>query len=140
MEKRNGFNSGLGFILAAAGSSVGLGNLWSFPYKTSQNGGASFVIIYVISVIILGALLCIGEIYIGRRAYANPVSAYKKINKGLGFVGLMGVFASFLIICYYIILGGYTVKYTVNSFADNTDILESYSSSIWQVILFLLLI
>ena len=136
MEKRNGFNSGLGFILAAAGSSVGLGNLWSFPYKTSQNGGASFVIIYVISVIILGALLCIGEIYIGRRAYANPVSAYKKINKGLGFVGLMGVFASFLIICYYIILGGYTVKYTVNSFADNTDILESYSSSIWQVILF----
>ena len=86
MEKRNGFNSGLGFILAAAGSSVGLGNLWSFPYKTSQNGGASFVIVYIISVIVLGSIMTITETYIGKRAQANAVSSYKKIRKGLGWV------------------------------------------------------
>ena len=76
MEKRNGFTSGIGFVLAAAGGSVGLGNLWSFPYKTSQNGGAAFVFVYIISVIILGSILMIAEMYIGKRASANPLSDY----------------------------------------------------------------
>ncbi len=136
MEKRNGFNSQLGFILAAAGSSVGLGNLWSFPYKTSQNGGAAFVFVYIISVIFLGTILTIAEIYIGKRAHSNSVSAYKKINNKLGWVGLLGIFASLFITFYYVVLGGYTIKFTVNSFSDNQNILETFSSNTFEVILF----
>lgn len=136
MEKKNEFNSKAGFILAAAGSSIGLGNLWSFPYKASQNGGAAFVFAYIISVIILGSILAIAEIYIGKRSRANPITSYKKISKYLGWVGVVGIFTAFIITCYYIVLGGYTIKYTVNSFSDNSNILESFSGSIWQVILF----
>lgn len=136
MEQKNGFNSGIGFILAAAGSSVGLGNLWSFPYKTSQNGGASFVIVYIISVLVLGSILSITETFIGKRAEANAVSSYKKISKYLGWVGLLAIVVSFFIACFYTVLGGYTIKYTVNSFFDNTNILESFSSNVGEVILF----
>ena len=135
MEKRNGFTSGIGFVLAAAGGSVGLGNLWSFPYKTSQNGGAAFVFVYIISVIILGSILMIAEMYIGKRASANPVSAYKKINKNLGWVGLLGIVVSIFISFYYIVLGGYTLKYTVNSFFDNSNLLQTFPGNIWEVIL-----
>lgn len=135
MEKKNGFSSKIGFILATAGSSVGLGNLWSFPYKTSQNGGAAFVIVYILSVIVLGLVAMIAEIYIGKRAQANPVTAYKNINSNIGWVGLVSVLVPFLVASYYIILGGYTVKYTFSSFSDNSHILESFSSNIWEVIL-----
>ncbi len=136
MEKRNGFNSKLGFILAAAGSSVGLGNLWSFPYKTSQNGGASFVIVYIISVIVLGSILSIAEVFVGKRAEANAVSAYKKIRKNFGWVGLLSIVIALFITFYYVVLGGYTIKYTVNSFSNNTNTLESFSSNIGLVILY----
>ena len=90
-KKRNGFASGVGFILAAAGSAVGLGNLWSFPYKTSANGGAAFVLMYVISVLVIGTVVMTAEIYLGKRAQANPVTAYKKANKKLGWLGLFAV-------------------------------------------------
>lgn len=136
MEKKNGFNSKIGFILATAGGSVGLGNLWSFPYKTSANGGAAFVIVYIICVILFGVILSIAEMYIGKRSEANCVTAYKKINKNLGWVGFLTILISIMICCYYIVIGGYTVKYTVNSFFDNSTILESFSGNIWEVIFF----
>ena len=98
MEKKNGFNSKIGFILATAGGSVGLGNLWSFPYKTSANGGAAFVIVYIICVILFGVILSIAEMYIGKRSEANCVTAYKKINKNLGWVGILTILIS-IIIC-----------------------------------------
>lgn len=135
-KKRNGFVGGIGFILAAAGSAVGLGNLWSFPYKTSQNGGAAFVFVYIFSVIVLGTIVMIAEIYLGKRAQANPVTAYKKANKNLGWLGLFAVIIPFLIICYYCILGGYTVKYTMNSFGDNSTVLQSFSGNIGEVIIY----
>ena len=82
MEKKKvGFASGIGFILAAAGSAVGLGNLWGFPYKTSQNGGAAFVLIYVACVLLIGFVTMLSEIYLGRRAQANPMTAYKMITR-----------------------------------------------------------
>ena len=137
MKKANNkFNSSFGFILAAAGSSVGLGNLWSFPYKTSQNGGAAFVIIYLISVLLFASFMSIAEIYIGKRAQANTVTAYKKIHKNLGWVGLLAIVAALIVIFYYSILGGYAVKFTVNSFSDNSDILKSFSNNGWEPILF----
>lgn len=135
-KKHNGFASGIGFILAAAGSAVGLGNLWSFPYKTSANGGAAFVFVYILSVIVIGSIVMIAEIYLGKRAQANPVSAYKKANKNLGWLGLFAIIIPLLIICYYAILGGYTVKFTLNSFEKNSEILGSFAGNIGEVILY----
>lgn len=135
-KKRNGFASGIGFVLAAAGSAIGLGNLWSFPYKTSVNGGAAFVFVYIISVILLGSVVMIAEMYIGKRAQANPITAYKKTNKALGWLGLFAVIIPFIITCYYSILGGFTVKYTLNSFSGNANILGSFSGNAGEVILY----
>ena len=135
-KKRNGFASGIGFILAAAGSAVGLGNLWSFPYKTSANGGAAFVFVYILSVIIIGSIVMIAEIYLGKRAQANPVTAMKKANNHLGWIGLFSIIIPLLIICYYSILGGYTVKYTMNSFEKNSEILASFTGNIGEVIMY----
>ena len=135
-KKRNGFASGIGFILAAAGSAIGLGNLWSFPYKTSENGGAAFVLTYILSVIVMGSIVMIAEIYIGKRAQANPVSAYKKVNKNLGWLGLFAVIVPLIILCYYSVLGGYTVKYTLNSFNRNSEILASFTGNIPEVIMY----
>lgn len=135
-KKRNGFASGIGFILAAAGSAIGLGNLWSFPYKTSVNGGAAFVFVYIISVILLGSVVMIAEMYIGKRAQANPVTSYKKTNKALGWLGLFAVIIPFIITCYYSVLGGFTVKYALNSFSENANILGSFSGNVGEVILY----
>ena len=115
-KKKNGFASGLGFIMAAAGSAVGLGNLWGFPYKTGANGGAAFVFVYILCVLLMGSIVLVAEMYLGRRAQANPVTAYKKANKNIGFVGVLVIIIPFLIICYYSVLGGWTFKYATNSF------------------------
>ena len=136
MEKKNSFSSGLGFILATAGGSVGLGNLWSFPYKTSQNGGAAFVFVYIISVIILGLALSVAEMYIGKRAKANNVTAFKKIHKNLGWLGLVAIVGALFITFYYTVIGGFTIKYTVFSFANNPIDLKGFSGNIWEVILY----
>lgn len=135
-NKKGGFASGIGFILAAAGSAVGLGNLWAFPYKTAENGGAAFVFLYILCVLLIGAVTMICEIFLGRRAQANPISAYKKINKNLGWIGLIAIVVPTIIVCYYSVLGGYTVKFTANSFAGNTGNLGVFAGKSWQVILF----
>ena len=135
-RKHNGFASGIGFILAAAGSAVGLGNLWSFPYKTSANGGAAFVFVYILSVIVIGSIVMLAEMYLGKRAQANPVSAYKKAHKNLGWLGLFAIIIPLFIICYYAILGGYTVKFTLNSFEKNSEILGAFAGNIGEVILY----
>lgn len=134
-KKRNGFASGIGFILAAAGSAVGLGNLWGFPYKTSQNGGAAFVLIYIAWVILIGFFTMISEVFLGKRAQANPITVYKKVNKKVGWFGLVAVAIPTFIICYYSVLGGWTVKYAVNSFAGNSGIIGTFSVNTFEVIL-----
>ena len=134
-KKSNGFVGGIGFILAAAGSAVGLGNLWSFPYKTSLNGGAAFVFVYIFSVLVIGSIVLIAEVYLGKRAQANPVTAYKKADSRLGWLGLFSIIIPFLILCYYVILGGYTVKFTLNSFGDNSQVLAPFSSNVGEVII-----
>ncbi|MCQ2386686.1 MAG: sodium-dependent transporter, partial [Clostridia bacterium] len=135
-KKKNGFASGLGFVLAAAGSAVGLGNLWAFPYKTSANGGAAFVLIYIACVLFIGVVAMLTEIFIGKRAEANPVTAYKKIAKGLGCFGVVSILIPFFIATYYSVLGGYTVKYAMNSFAGNAGIFESFAGNVGEVILY----
>ena len=135
-KKVNGFVGGIGFILAAAGSAVGLGNLWSFPYKTSLNGGAAFVFVYMFSVLVLGSIVLITEVYLGRRAQANPVTAYKRADGRLGWLGLFSIIIPFLILCYYVVLGGYTVKFTLNSFNDNSAVLQPFAGNVGEVILY----
>ncbi len=132
-QKKKGFTSGIGFILAAAGSSIGLGNLWSFPFKTANYGGGAFVFVYILCVLFIGVIAMMCEIFLGRRASANPVTAFKKANKHLGWVGLLVITCSFLISCYYLVLGGYTAKYSVGSFFGNENF-AGFTSNYWLVI------
>lgn len=115
-KKKNGFASGIGFILAAAGSAVGLGNIWGFPYKTAKFGGAAFVFVYILCVLFIGSIALVAEIYLGRRVQANTVTAYKKVKKGFGWVGLLVCLIPVFIACYYCVLGGWTLRFTMNSF------------------------
>ena len=134
-SKKGGFTSGLGFVLASAGSAVGLGNLWGFPYKTAENGGAAFVFLYVLCVLFIGFVTMICEIFIGRRAQANPITAYKKINNNLGWIGLISIVVPTVIVCYYSVLGGCTVRFTANSFFGNAGKLGEFVGSGWQAVL-----
>lgn len=135
-KKQNGFASAIGFVLAAAGSAVGLGNLWGFPYKTHDNGGAAFVLVYIACVLFIGVITMTCEIFIGRRAQANPVSAFKKIDKRFGWFGVLAILIPAFIACYYSVLGGYTVRFTANSFSGNAGTFASFAGNVWQVILF----
>lgn len=135
-KKQNGFASGLGFVLAAAGSAVGLGNLWGFPYKTHANGGAAFVLVYIACVLFIGVITMTCEIFIGRRAKANPVTAFKKVHPAIGWFGVLAVIIPAFIACYYSVLGGYTVRFAVNSFSGNAGTFVSFASSEHLVILF----
>ncbi len=135
-QKKGGFASGIGFVLAAAGSAVGLGNLWGFPFKTAENGGAAFVILYIACVLFIGFLTMICEIFLGRRSQANPITSFKIINKNIGWFGLVAIIVPLIITFYYSVLGGYTVKFAFNSFWGNTGNLANFAGTEWEVIIF----
>lgn len=110
-KKRDQFNSKLGFILAAAGSAVGLGNLWRFPYVTGNNGGGAFVFLYLICIIVIGACLVIAEFAIGRNGKSNAIESYGKINKKFKGVGYLAMAAALVLFSFYAIIGGWTIYY-----------------------------
>ena len=118
-QKKQGFGSKIGFILAAAGSAVGLGNIWRFPYLVGRHGGGAFVLVYLLSVLLLGTVVMIAEMFIGKRAQRDIVNSYGKANKWLKWVGLLGVMVPFIISTYYAVIGGwasgYAVEYVINS-------------------------
>ena len=111
--KRAKFGSQLGVILATAGSAVGLGNVWRFPYMTGQNGGAVFIIIYVVCVLLLGIPCMISEFIVGRHGRANTARAYRKMAGGTpwAIIGYMGVLTGFLITGYYAVVAGWCGQY-----------------------------
>lgn len=116
MEKNRGsWSSNFGFIMAAAGSAVGLGNLWKFPYLAGQNGGGAFVLIYLVLVVVMGFTLMLGELAIGRATNLDAYGAYNKLKKGWGFIGGIGILTGFLILSYYSVVGGWVIKYIVAS-------------------------
>lgn len=123
MEREN-FGSKIGAVLAAAGSAVGLGNVWRFPIETGQNGGAAFIIIYVLCILMLGLPIMISEFLIGRYTHANTAAAFRIVSNGSPWkwVGRMGVFTGWFILCYYVVVGAWTMHYTflsvTNAFAD----------------------
>ena len=116
-HERAGFGSKLGAMLAAAGSAVGLGNIWRFPTQAGENGGAAFILVYVLCVLLMGLPVMIAEFVIGRHARANTASAYEKLAPGSQWkwVGRLGVLAAFLILSYYAVVAGWTLEYTVAS-------------------------
>ena len=111
LQERGQFTSSLGFILAAAGSAVGLGNLWKFPYIAGSNGGGVFLLFYIIFVCLLGIPILLTEMAIGRKTQLSAVGAYKKLNKKWTFVGVIGVLCAFIICSYYSVIGGWVLKY-----------------------------
>ena len=115
MEKkeRGSFRGSIGFVLAAAGSAVGLGNIWRFPYLAAKNGGGLFLVVYLILAVTFGFTLLTSEISIGRKTKQSPLTAYKKLSKKWGWVGFLQCVVPFLIMPYYCVIGGWVLKYFV---------------------------
>ena len=110
-EERGSFSGKLGFILAAAGSAVGLGNLWRFPYLAAQYGGGIFLFVYLILVLTFGFSMLAMEIAIGRKTKVSGIKAYKQLNKKFGFLGYLAALVPMIILPYYSVIGGWAIKY-----------------------------
>lgn len=115
-SSRGEFSSSFGFIMAAAGSAIGLGNIWGFPTQTAQNGGAAFVLLYLILAFVVGYPILLAEFTIGRHSQSNPVGAYQKINGGKPFVpiGLLGITTVGFILAFYSIIAGTMIAYFID--------------------------
>ncbi len=105
----------LSAVLVAAGSSVGLGNIWRFPYVAGDNGGGAFLVIYILCVLLLGLPLMIAEFSVGRSTQLNAVGAYRALNRRWTFLGYNGVLAAFLILGFYFVVSGWTAEYMIHS-------------------------
>ncbi len=110
-EERSQWGSSFGFIMALAGSAIGLGNLWKFPYMAGRNGGGIFLLLYIVFVLLVGVPLIMGEMAIGRATRLEPVSAFEKLGRRFKFVGVLGVLSGVLIPCYYTVIGGWVIAY-----------------------------
>jgi neurotransmitter:Na+ symporter, NSS family len=120
-NQRGFWASRMGFVLAASGSAIGLGNVWKFPYITGQNGGGAFVLIYLVCIFIVGLPIMLAEFTLGRKTNLNPVGAFKTLKPNSPWVGVgyMGVVAGFLILSFYGVVGGWTLAYIVKSFSQS---------------------
>lgn len=115
MAARGNFSSKFGFIAAAAGSAIGLGNIWQFPYVTGQNGGAAFLLLYIGWILFIGLPIMIGEIAIGRKTRSNPYGAYKALGgKSWALVGLFGILCGIMILSFYNVVSGWAFGYFIN--------------------------
>ena len=118
MEERKGFGSNFGFLMAAVGSAVGLGNIWGFPNKMGASGGFTFLIIYLILAVLCGFIVMVGELAIGRKTGKGAVEAYHVLSKKFKWMGWMGILSAFFILFFYCALGGYCIKYVVLNVGD----------------------
>ncbi len=147
---RGSFSSKFGIIAAAAGSAIGLGNIWRFPYVLGESGGGAFLLIYLLFVITIGIPVMLSEFIIGRSAQMNPFGAFRKLapRQPWFIVGIMGIIAAFMILAFYGTVGGWTLEYLYNSVLnkfsgkttdDISQIFENFRSNsfrplLWQVI------
>ena len=113
MEKRSSFSGTIGFVLAAAGSAVGLGNIWRFPYLAAKDGGGLFLVIYIILALTFGFTLLMTEVSIGRKTKQSCLTAYGKLNKHWGWLGGLASIVPFIIMPYYCVIGGWVLKYAM---------------------------
>ena len=112
-KERSSFTSRLGFVLAAAGSAVGLGNLWRFPYLAAKYGGGTFLLVYIILAITFGFTIMVAEIAIGRKTRLSCIGAYSALDKRFGFLGWLASLVPVIITPYYCVIGGWVIKYLV---------------------------
>ncbi len=110
-KERSSFSGKVGFVLAAAGSAVGLGNLWRFPYLAAKYGGGIFLLVYLILAVTFGFALMVTEIAIGRKTGLSAIGAYRKLNKKYAFIGWISALVPIIIFPYYSVIGGWVVKY-----------------------------
>lgn len=146
--KRASFGSKIGIILASAGSAVGLGNIWRFPCQVGENGGAAFILVYIMCILFLGIPVMVSEFLIGRHSHANTGGAYEKLAPGTQWkwVGIAGVVSSFLILSYYAVVAGWTLEYTVASALgefgkkqDYTAFFNNFVSNPWKPVLYMII-
>jgi len=119
MSQRDSFASKFGVLVAMAGSAIGLGNLWRFPYLVGTNGGAAFIIIYLAIVFLLALPIMYSEFLIGRRAQSNVFGAFKKLAPGSHWnvIGILSIICCVLVLSFYSVVGGWTLDYLVKSLA-----------------------
>ena len=149
MEKRSSFSGSIGFVLAAAGSAVGLGNIWRFPYLAAKDGGGLFLVIYIILALTFGFTLLMTEVSIGRKTKQSALTAYGKLNKKWGFLGWLASLVPFIIMPYYCVIGGWVLKYALvfiaghgtRAAAENyfTQFITGYSEPVIYNLVFLLM-
>ncbi len=144
MEKnRNSFSGSLGFVLAAAGSAVGLGNIWRFPYLAARDGGGLFLLVYIILTVTFGYTLLITEVAAGRRSAQGPLTAYGFFHKKWKFLGLLAFIVPFIIYPYYCVIGGWVLKYltTYATFSGSEAVQDGYFTGFitaqWAPIVFM---
>lgn len=148
-EKRASFGGKIGAILVSAGSAIGLGNIWRFPYIAGENGGGAFLCIYLVVALLLGLPIMLSEFSIGRATKHNAVGAFRALDKRWVFLGYNGVLASFLILGFYFVVSGWTAGYMLFSLtgtlgnystgAEYTSLFEGFMSNPWQPLLCTLL-
>lgn len=127
--QRSSFTGRLGFVLAAAGSAVGLGNIWRFPYLAAKYGGGIFLLVYIALSVTFGFSLMVAEIALGRKTRQSPIGAYRHLHPRFGLVGALAIAVSLLILPYYAVVGGWIIKYALNFISGNTAIASDYFSA-----------
>ena len=131
-ENRGSFTGSLGFVLAAAGSAVGLGNIWRFPYLAAKDGGGIFLVTYLVLALTFGFTLLVTEIAIGRKTGKSPLAAYAAIHPKMGWIGPIACLIPQIIMPYYCVIGGWVLKYL----AVENPVLSAMSltlSSVWRI-------
>lgn len=144
MSQRGGFSSRIGFILAAAGSAVGLGNIWKFPYEAGENGGAVFLVVYLLCTFLFCYPVMLGEIAIGRRAQSDAFGSYSKLGgKNWGYLGLFGILCGIMILSFYNVVAGwafgYFIELSFGSLIRETDygsFFTRYVNDFWDNLIF----
>lgn len=127
-DDRGQWGSKLGFIMAAAGSAVGLGNIWRFPYVTGENGGAAFVLVYLVCVFLIGVPLLYVELALGRASGRNPVGAFQKTKPGTPFMftGVLCLMACFFVLTYYGVIAGWTISFAWSQITQTPLVFNEY--------------
>lgn len=140
-KKRGGFGGKIAAILAAAGSAIGLGNIWRFPYITSENGGGAFIIIYLGCILLLGLPLLIAEFAVGHNSKSNPIDTFSKIRKGWGWLGAAGLISVTLIMGYYFVISGWTLNYAIASATNSIGgdygaFFTTFTTATWKPLIY----
>lgn len=143
--ERKSFGGNLGFVMAAAASAVGLGNIWRFPYLAAKDGGGIFLLVYIVLAVTFGFTLITAELSIGRNTKLSPIQAYEKVRKGWKPLGMLACLVPFIILPYYVSIGGWVLKYFITYITGHgaeaaaDGYFSSFISSTWEPIILMAL-